>query len=203
LKKLAEEHDRDVSIHLLGQELQPETYAICKADLLLKGESQAAENMKYGSALSSDAFPSMEFDFILSNPPYGKSWKVDLGRTGGKKDISDSRFLVQHEGEEPRLITRSSDGQLMFLVNKPAKMNVIAAKEHVGQLMGHHGLGVPPGQFPVAGVRGGPGERSSVPHERDGAGGWQVQDYKGGRRHPRRHTHALQCVYQFLRRYAG
>jgi len=123
LKKLAEEHDRDVSIHLLGQELQPETYAICKADLLLKGESQAAENMKYGSALSSDAFPSMEFDFMLSNPPYGKSWKVDLGRTGGKKDISDSRFLVQHESEELRLITRSSDGQLMFLVNKLAKMN--------------------------------------------------------------------------------
>jgi type I restriction enzyme M protein len=123
LKKLAEEHDRDVSIHLFGQELQPETYAICKADLLLKGEGQAADNIKYGSTLSSDAFPSMEFDFMLSNPPYGKSWKVDLERMGGKKDISDSRFLVQHESEELRLITRSSDGQLMFLVNKLAKMN--------------------------------------------------------------------------------
>ncbi|MEX2443150.1 MAG: class I SAM-dependent DNA methyltransferase [Alkalispirochaeta sp.] len=123
LEELAQEHGKDVSIHLFGQEVQPETYAISKADLLLKGEGQAAENMKYGSTLSSDAFPSMEFDFMLSNPPYGKSWKTDLERMGGKKDICDPRFTVQHKGEELSLITRSSDGQLMFLVNKLAKMN--------------------------------------------------------------------------------
>jgi len=123
LEYLASDHGKDVSIHLFGQESQPETYAICKADLLIKGEGQAAENIKYGSTLSSDAFPSMEFDFMLSNPPYGKSWKTDLERMGGKKDLSDSRFTVQHNGEQLPLVTRSSDGQLMFLVNKLAKMN--------------------------------------------------------------------------------
>ncbi len=60
---------------------------------------------------------------MLSNPPYGKSWKTDLERMGGKGQLSDARFVVQHAGEELSLITRSSDGQLMFLVNKLAKMN--------------------------------------------------------------------------------
>ena len=123
LEQLAQEHGKDVSIHLFGQEINPETYAISKADLLLKGEGQAAENIKYGSTLSSDAFPALEFDFMLSNPPYGKSWKTDLERMGGKKDLTDPRFVVQHQGEELSLITRSSDGQLMFLVNKLTKMN--------------------------------------------------------------------------------
>lgn len=123
LLQLAQDHGKEVSIHLFGQEVQPETYAISKADLLLKGEGQAADNMKYGSTLSSDAFKAMEFDFMLSNPPYGKSWKTDLDRMGGKKEIMDPRFVVQHHGEELSLITRSSDGQLMFLVNKLSKMN--------------------------------------------------------------------------------
>jgi type I restriction enzyme M protein len=68
----------------------------------------------------------MEFDFMLSNPPYGKSWKTDLERMGGKKELSPehaARFTAQHQGEELSLITRSSDGQLMFLVNKLTKMN--------------------------------------------------------------------------------
>jgi type I restriction enzyme M protein len=129
LSFLACEHGKEVSIHLFGQEINPETYAITKADLLLKGEGSAADNMKFGSTLSSDAFPSMEFDFMLSNPPYGKSWKTDLERMGGKKDQADPRFTIQHQGpyndkpEELSLVTRSSDGQLMFLVNKLTKMN--------------------------------------------------------------------------------
>ena len=123
LSELAQSHGKDVSIHLFGQEVQPETYAISKADLLLKGEGAEAENMKYGSTLSSDAFPSQEFDFMLSNPPYGKSWKTDLERLGGKGDIKDPRFVTQHGGDpEYKMITRSSDGQLMFLVNKLSKM---------------------------------------------------------------------------------
>lgn len=123
LDRLATEHGKDVSIHLFGQECQPETYAITKADLLLKGEGDEAENMKYGSTLSNDAFPSREFDFMLSNPPYGKSWKTDLERMGGKKDMTDPRFIIEHNGDpEYSLITRSSDGQLMFLVNKLQKM---------------------------------------------------------------------------------
>jgi type I restriction enzyme M protein len=122
LRDLANSRGKDVSIHLFGQEVNPETYAISKADLLLKGEGQGAENMKFGSTLSRDAFPSGEFDFMLSNPPYGKSWKMDLDRMGGKKDMSDHRFVVQHGGDELSLITRSSDGQLLFLVNKLTKM---------------------------------------------------------------------------------
>ncbi len=128
LNELAREQGKEVSIHLFGQEINPETYAICKADLLLKGEGQAAENIKYGSTLSADAFPAMEFDFMLSNPPYGKSWKTDLERMGGKKDLADPRFVVQHQGEELSLITRSSDGQLMFLVNKLTKMATLGTR---------------------------------------------------------------------------
>ena len=123
LKELSQSHGKAVQTHLFGQEVQPETYAISKADLLLKGEGEEAENLKYGSTLSSDAFPSHEFDFMLSNPPYGKSWKTDLERLGGKTDITDPRFVVQHGGDpEFKMITRSSDGQLMFLVNKLSKM---------------------------------------------------------------------------------
>ncbi len=122
LQELAKAHGKQVSVHLFGQEVNAETYAITKADLLLKGEGEEAENFTYGSTLSADGFPTREFDFMLSNPPYGKSWKNDLDKMGGKGDIKDPRFVVSHRGEELSLITRSSDGQLMFLVNKLAKM---------------------------------------------------------------------------------
>jgi type I restriction enzyme M protein len=123
LKDLADKHGKKVSIHLYGQEVQPETYAIAKADLLLKGEGSEADHMHYGSTLSADAFPSLEFDFMLSNPPYGKSWKTDLDRIGGKSGVVDPRFVVRHGGDsEYTMLTRSSDGQLMFLVNKLSKI---------------------------------------------------------------------------------
>src|SRR3989441_259105 len=126
LQQLAGERGKQVATHLYGQDINAETYAICKADLLLKGEGEAADNIVGGpehSTLSNDAFPSREFDFMLSNPPYGKSWKTDLERMGGKGDIKDPRFLVNHDGDpEFSLITRSNDGQLMFLVNKLSKM---------------------------------------------------------------------------------
>lgn len=123
LLTLAKERKKEVSIHLYGQEVNPETYAITKADLLLKGEGDEAENFRLGSTLSQDGFLSREFDFMLSNPPYGKSWKTDLERMGGKADLKDPRYIIEHDGDsEYSLITRSSDGQLMFLVNKLAKM---------------------------------------------------------------------------------
>lgn len=126
LKKLAQAQGKEVSIHLYGQEINNETYAICKADLLLKGEGLEADNIVGGadkSTLSNDAFPAREFDFMLSNPPYGKSWKTDQERMGGKDDIRDPRFVIQHAGDpEYKLITRSSDGQMMFLVNMLSKM---------------------------------------------------------------------------------
>ncbi|MBF0192741.1 MAG: SAM-dependent DNA methyltransferase [Magnetococcales bacterium] len=123
LGKLAAEHGKEVSVHLYGQEVNPETFAISKADLILKGEGVEAENMKFGSTLSADAFPSREFDFMLSNPPYGKSWKTDLDRIGGKKELRDPRFVITHDGNtEYSLITRSSDGQMVFLANLLSKM---------------------------------------------------------------------------------
>ena len=126
LQQLAAEHGKDVATHLYGQEINAETYAICKADLLLKGEGEAADNIVGGpehSILSNDAFPSREFDFMLSNPPYGKSWKTDLERMGGKKDMRDPRFVIEHAGDpEYSLVTRSSDGQMLFLANKLSKM---------------------------------------------------------------------------------
>ena len=126
LQRLAAEHGKDVSTHLYGQEINAETYAICKADLLLKGEGEAADNIVGGpehSTLANDAFPSREFDFMLSNPPYGKSWKSDLERMGGKKDMRDPRFMIEHAADpEYSLVTRSSDGQMLFLANKVSKM---------------------------------------------------------------------------------
>ena len=126
LQEIARERGKQVATHLYGQEINAETYAICKADLLLKGEGDAADNIVGGpahSTLSNDAFPSHEFDFMLSNPPYGKSWKSDLDRLGGKSDLRDPRFLIEHGGgPEYSLITRSSDGQMLFLANMLSKM---------------------------------------------------------------------------------
>jgi type I restriction enzyme M protein len=126
LQQLANEHGKQVSTYLYGQEINAETYAIAKADLLLKGEGDAADNLVGGpehSTLANDAFPSREFDFMLSNPPYGKSWKSDLERMGGKEGIKDPRFVIEHAGDpEYSLLTRSSDGQMLFLANMLSKM---------------------------------------------------------------------------------
>jgi len=123
LKELAKDHDKRISINLYGQEINPETYAITKADMLLKGEGLQAENVAYGSTLSNDGFPTTNFDFMLSNPPYGKSWKTDMDRLGGKGDITDTRFVVSHNEEADfKMIPRSSDGQMLFLANKISKM---------------------------------------------------------------------------------
>ncbi len=104
------------SFHLYGQEVNPETYAICKADMLIKEEDP--EKIAYGSTLSNDGFPGLEFDFMLTNPPYGKSWKIDYDSivegSGSKKEIIDPRFKTG--------IPRSSDGQMLFLSNMMAKM---------------------------------------------------------------------------------
>jgi type I restriction enzyme M protein len=126
LAELAAKTGKEVSTHLYGQEINGETYAICKADLLLSGEGLEADNVKGGpdmSTLSNDAFRSMKFDFMLSNPPYGKSWKTDLERMGGKKGVNDPRFVINYAGDpEYSLLTRTSDGQMLFLANMISKM---------------------------------------------------------------------------------
>ena len=126
LLQIAAARGKQITTHLYGQEINPETYAICKADMLLKGEGENADHIVGGaewSTLSHDAFPAREFDFMLSNPPYGKSWKKDLEAMGGKDGMRDPRFKVMHDGEELSLVTRSSDGQLLFLANMASKMN--------------------------------------------------------------------------------
>lgn len=125
LNRIAEETGKKVSIHLFGQELQPETYAIAKADMMLKGDGEEAMHIAFGSTLSNDQHASRSFDFMLANPPYGKSWKVDAEKmaSGKKKEILDTRFNAATEGGEPlAMIPRSSDGQLLFLLNNISKM---------------------------------------------------------------------------------
>lgn len=123
LLKLAAKQRKKVSIHLFGQEINSETYAICKADMLLKGDGEEAEHIAYGSTLSLDGNPSRQFDFMLSNPPYGKSWKTDADKLGGKNEILDTRFNTYLPGGELlKMIPRTSDGQLLFLLNNVSKM---------------------------------------------------------------------------------
>ncbi len=123
LLELAKKQGKEVAIHLFGQEINPETYAICTADMLLKGDGEEAEHIMYGSSLSDDQHATRQFDFMLSNPPYGKSWKTDAEKMGGKKNILDTRFNTYLDGgEEMAMIPRTSDGQLLFLLNNVAKM---------------------------------------------------------------------------------
>ncbi|MHC1736617.1 MAG: N-6 DNA methylase [Ignavibacteriaceae bacterium] len=106
------------TLSLYGQEVNPETFAICTSDMLIKGEN--AENIKYGSTLSRDGFPDLRFDFMLTNPPYGKTWSIDVDSIvedrgkKGKERIKDPRFQVG--------LPTISDGQLLFLLNMVAKM---------------------------------------------------------------------------------
>ena len=129
LKVFSKENDKEVSIHLIGQEVNPETYAISKADLLIKGGDTDSNNVYYGSTLSDDRTSGQHFDFMLSNPPYGKTWKTDLAILGSgndkdlKKNIIDKRFVKSYkEQDDFRMIPDVSDGQLLFLLNNISKM---------------------------------------------------------------------------------
>ena len=126
LQQIARERGKTVSTHLYGQEINGETYAICKADLLLKGEGKAADNIRGGSeysTLSNDGFPWQEFDFMLSKSPLRQELGNRPATHGGKKEMGDPRFVIEHAGDpQYSLVTRSSDGQMLFLANKLSKM---------------------------------------------------------------------------------
>lgn len=112
-------------IYLYGKEINDETYAICKSDMMIKGNNP--ENIKVGSTLSTDEFAANRFDFMLSNPPYGKSWSSDLKYIKDGKDVVDPRFIIDlkdYWGQTaPADATpRSSDGQLLFLMEMVNKM---------------------------------------------------------------------------------
>lgn len=125
IKKLAREQGKKVSIHLYGQENADETYAIARADMLVKGEGKESDQIRFGSTISDDKFAKEEFDFMLSNPPFGTPWKTDLKAWGiGKKDeISDTRFIINYDDNpEYSLIPDIGDPQMLFLANNISKM---------------------------------------------------------------------------------
>ncbi len=112
-------------INLYGKEINDETYAICKSDMMIKGNDP--ENIKCGSTLASDDFAGIRFDFMLSNPPYGKSWAGDQKYILDGKEVLDHRFEVPLKNFRGKLETvaatpRSSDGQLLFLMEMVNKM---------------------------------------------------------------------------------
>lgn len=112
-------------VYLYGKEINDETYAICKSDMMIKGNDPS--NIKSGSTLATDEFAGTRFDFMLSNPPYGKSWSSDLKYIKDGKDVIDTRFQVRlkdYWGKEEVVdaTPRSSDGQLLFLMEMISKM---------------------------------------------------------------------------------
>ncbi|MDP3469597.1 MAG: class I SAM-dependent DNA methyltransferase [Daejeonella sp.] len=112
-------------VHLYGKEINDETYAICKSDMMIKGNDP--ENIRVGSTLSTDEFAGKNFNFMLSNPPYGKSWASEQKYIKDGKDIIDPRFQITlknywGEAEDADATPRSSDGQLLFLMEMVSKM---------------------------------------------------------------------------------
>jgi type I restriction enzyme M protein len=112
-------------VYLFGKEINDETYAICKSDMMIKGNNP--ENIRVGSTLATNEFAGQQFNFMLSNPPYGKSWASELKYIKDGKDVIDPRFVIKlrnYWGEEETVdaTPRSSDGQLLFLMEMVSKM---------------------------------------------------------------------------------
>lgn len=107
----------NANVHLFGQEVNPETFAICKSDLYMKSmEGRDAENIKFGSTLSNDRLADRRFDYLLTNPPYGKDWKMD--KTAVEEE-AERGYAGRFGAGTPRI----SDGQLLFLQHMLARMN--------------------------------------------------------------------------------
>jgi type I restriction enzyme M protein len=113
----------NATVHLYGQESTPFIYATCKSDMLIKGEDP--DKIAYGSTLSAYGFDKdLKFDFMLTNPPYGKTWAPDkkaLG-VGPKGAITDKRFILKDSYKEEAVTSRVNDGQLMFVLHMLSKM---------------------------------------------------------------------------------
>jgi type I restriction enzyme M protein len=119
----------DSDVYLYGKEINDETYAICKSDMMIKGNNP--ENIRVGSTLSTDEFAGTTFDFMLSNPPYGKSWASEQKYIKDGKEVIDSRFKIRLKNywgieEDADAIPRSSDGQLLFLMEMVNKMKPLS-----------------------------------------------------------------------------
>ncbi|MBS7363137.1 MAG: SAM-dependent DNA methyltransferase [Paludibacteraceae bacterium] len=116
---------KNSAIQLSGTEINPETYAICKSDLIIKGVDPSG--MHLGNTITEDSFADKSFGYMLTNPPYGKSWKTDKEKIYHDKALLDSRFelpLTNFAGDEEILdcTPRTSDGQLLFILEEVDKM---------------------------------------------------------------------------------
>lgn len=107
------ELDSEADVKVFGQEINPETFAIAKADMLIRGGN--SDNMRQGNTLSDDKFPNYKFDYIISNPPFGIEWKVE------KKAVEDEHKLGD-KGRFPVGLPKISDGQMLFDLNGIAKL---------------------------------------------------------------------------------
>ena len=123
---------KGASVNLYGKEINDETYAICKSDMMIQGNDPS--NIHVGSTLSSDSFQGRRFDFMLSNPPYGKSWASEQKYIKDGASVIDPRFIVHLNNywgvSEPQDATpRSSDGQLLFLMEMVSKMSAVRPED--------------------------------------------------------------------------
>lgn len=136
IKEIATQMGKNVKVLIYGQELQPETFATCKADLMISGNIQSfqyahgtemREYIAFDSTISRDGHPGESYDFCISNPPFGTPWKEDLKKRGlaesEKKQFTDSRFVVRDsEDNEISFIPDIGDCQMMFLANNLSRM---------------------------------------------------------------------------------
>lgn len=138
INEVAQQRGKRVNITLYGQELQPETYATCKADLMLSNNSGSfqythagakRERFFCGSTISNDGHPGMKFDFCISNPPFGTPWKEDMKAWGLKENekdkISDKRFVVPRgytADTALRFVPGIGDPQMLFLANNVSRI---------------------------------------------------------------------------------
>lgn len=116
---------KSIAIQLSGTEINPETYAICKSDLIIKGVDPSG--MHLGNTITDNAFSDKSFGYMITNPPYGKSWKTDKEKIYYEKTLLDHRFelkLKNFAGEEEVVdcTPRTSDGQLLFVLEEIDKM---------------------------------------------------------------------------------
>ncbi|MFD1589276.1 N-6 DNA methylase [Halorientalis brevis] len=111
-----QQFNEDVEVWLFGQEVNPQTHAIAKSDMFIKGENAtAANNIEDGSTLADDAFPDKQFDYMLANPPYGKDWKSD-------KEAVEKEYEQGYGGRFGAGLPAKDDGQFLFLQTMLSKM---------------------------------------------------------------------------------
>lgn len=136
IQEIAKAHDKRVAVNIFGQELQPDTYATCKADLMISGNIKAFQYIKgaeqreyiaFDSTISRDGHAGETFDFCISNPPFGTPWKEDLKKRGldekEKKKFTDSRFeVMDSKGEVLSFLPDIGDTQMLFLANNLSRM---------------------------------------------------------------------------------